>query len=892
MTRALLTAGLLACAATAALAQPRYAFDDTRTVLPKTVVPSHYTLSLRMDPRREQFDGRAEIRVRARQRVPVIVVHARGLQAAKIELRSGAQRRTLRLKADAKTGTWRLTPADGRPIAAGEHRLVIDYRGRVNRSGEGLYRADHRADGKPASMLATQLQAVNARMLFPGWDEPLFRARFDIAVTAPKGFAVLSNQPLVKREAAGGAVRHRFATTPSMPSYLVALAVGKFDVLEGKSGDVPLRIFTAPGKRELAGNAMRVTQELLPYYSSYFGTPYALPKLDQLAVPGTRDGAMEDWGLISYIEDGLLYDPARSSTRTERGVFSLVAHEVAHQWFGNLVSVALWDEIWLNEAFATWMEQKATERFRPDWQPQLSSREWLERTMARDASAATRAIRSGAVDEARVFDVFDGITYSKGGAVLSMLEQWIGEDAFQRGLAAYMKERRMAPATAGDLWHHIGRAADRPVTEVAASWTDQTGFPLIDASAACESGRTVVNLQQRRFTSSPNVPASGPWRVPVRVARGEQVQTWLLDQPQARFELPGCDDAPIVVNAGARGFYRVRYSSELQQRLARGFASFAAADRVALLADSFALSMAGQQDMTQHFAWLAQVPQASGDGRAPLFAQAASQLTQLDRALHGTPAQERLRSAARSLLAPELARLGWDEAANEDAESRRLRGVLIGALAQLGDADVTARARERWSAALDSAGKAGKAGASRVPGSLRGAVIGAVARNASAEESQALWAALRATNSEEERQLLVRALAVDPNPARAKQLLDASLAGWLPPNIATDVPGIFGNEPVHATAAYDFAAAQWPQLAKLAGSGVFGARAWLLPGAADGLNDRAAASRLREDQRRLAGPSGVAPAETVAAAIEVRAALREREAERLGTALTSWLPAR
>ncbi len=873
----------------AALAQPRYSFDDTRTVLPKTVVPSHYTLSLRMDPQREQFDGRAEIRVRARQRVAAIVVHARGLQATRTELRSGAQRRTLRLKADVKTGTWRLTPADGRPIAAGEHRLVIDYGGRVNRSGEGLYRADHRVAGRPATMLATQLEAVNARMLFPGWDEPLFRARFDIEVTAPKGFAVLSNQPLAKRSAAGSNVRHRFATTPSMPSYLVALAVGKFDVLEDQSGDVPLRIFTAPGKREQAKNAMAVTQQLLPYYGSYFGTPYALPKLDQLAVPGTRDGAMEDWGLISYVEDGLLYDPARSSTRTERGVFRLVAHEVAHQWFGNLVSVALWDEIWLNEAFATWMEQKATERFRPEWQPQLSSREWLERTMERDATAATRAIRSGKVDEARVFDVFDGITYSKGGAVLSMLEQWIGEDAFQRGLAAYMKERRMAPATAGDLWHHIGQAADRPVTQVAASWTDQTGFPLIDASAACESGRTVVSLQQQRFTSSPNVPASGPWRVPVRVARGDSAQTWLLDQPQARFELPGCDDAPIVVNAGARGFYRVRYSSELQQRLRRGFASFAAADRVALLADSFALAMAGQQDLAQHFAWLAQVPQAGGDGRAPLFAQAASQLTQLDRTLHGTPAQQRLRSAARSLLAPELARLGWDEAANEDAESRRLRGVLIGALAQLGDADVTARARERWSAALDPAGKAG---ASRVPGSLRGAVIGAVARNASAEESQALWAALRATNSEEERQLLVRALAVDPNPVRAKQLLDASVAGWLPPNIATDVPGIVGNEPVHAAAAYDFTAAHWPQLAKLAGSGVFGTRAWLLPGAADGFHDRAAANRLREDQRRLAGPTGAAPAETVAAAIEVRAALREREAERLGTALASWSPVR
>ncbi len=798
-------------------------------------------------------------------------------------------RRTLSVVADSRRQTWRLAPTDGRPIAAGEHRLVVTYRGRVNRSGEGLYRADYRADGRPARMLATQLQAVNARMLFPGWDEPLFRASFDIEVTAPKGFQVLSNLPLENRQAVRGGVRHRFATTPSMPSYLVALAVGRFDVLEGESAGVPLRIFTAPHKREQARHAMAVTQQVLPYFGGYFGTPYALPKLDQLAVPGTREGAMEDWGLISYVEDALLFDPARSSPRTERGVFNTVAHEIAHQWFGNLVSVALWDEIWLNEAFATWMAEKATERFHPEWQPQVSSREWLERAMARDATAATRAIRSGPVDEARVFDVFDGITYSKGGAVLSMLEQWIGEDAFQRGLAAYMQERRLAPATAGDLWHHIGRAAERAVSRVAASWTDQPGFPLIDASAACEAGRTVVSLSQTRFMSSADTASPAQWRVPVRVAGGAQLQTWMLDKPQARFELPGCDATPIVVNAGARGFYRVRYSSELQQRLLRGFAGFSAADRMALLSDSMALTFAGQQALSEHFAWLAQAPLASGDGRAPLFALAASQLTQLDSALHGTPAQERLRTAARSLLAPELARLGWDEQPGEDAEVRRLRGALIGALAQLSDADVVARARTRWAAALSPAGQPG---ASALPGSLRGAVITAVARQASAEESKALWAALRASNSQEDRWLYVRALSVDPDPARVRQLLEASLAGWLPPNVATNVPSMVADEPAHAAQAYDFVAGHWQRLATLAGSGVFGARAWLLPGAAEGLSERAAASRLRADQRRLAGPTGAAPAETVAAAIDVRAALREREAERLGAALASWSPAR
>jgi aminopeptidase N len=586
---------LLATASWLAPAQARFDFEQTRTVLRKTVLPSHYALALQLDPARDRFDGRATITLAVREPVRAIVLHARGLEASRLQLQTGAQRRTLKLSADKKQHTWRLVPTDGRPIARGEHRLFIDYRGRVNRSGEGLFRAEHRVGGKPASMLATQLQAVNARMLFPGWDEPLFRATFDIEVTAPRAYRVLSNQKLTRREAVKTGMRWRFATTPPMPSYLVAVAVGTFDVLEGESAGVPLRLYTPPGKREQARHALAVTQQVLPYFSAYFGTPYALPKLDQLAVPGTRDGAMEDWGLVSYVEDALLYDPVSSSTRTERGVFGTVAHEIAHQWFGNLVSVALWDEIWLNEAFATWMEKKAMERFRPEWQPQLAQREWLDRTMARDATTATRAIRSGAVDEARVFDVFDGITYSKGGAVLSMLEQWIGEDGFQRGLAAYMRERRMAPATAGDLWHHIGQAAQAPVGAVAASWTDQPGFPLIDAAASCDAGRTRVHLKQQRFTSSAAVPAQGLWQVPVRVAQGERVATWLLDRPEAAFDLPGCDDATLLVNAGGRGFYRVRYDDALQQRLARQFGALAAADRVALLADSFALSMAGQQ---------------------------------------------------------------------------------------------------------------------------------------------------------------------------------------------------------------------------------------------------------------------------------------------------------
>jgi aminopeptidase N len=856
----------------AALAQARFAFDDTRSVLPKSVVPSHYTLAFDVNQVRERFSGRAEIRLTVRRPVSQIVLHARDLEARPggIMLRSAPKSRALRVRADAKAGLWALKPADGRPIAAGEHRLTIAYRGRVQRSGEGLYRADHRIEGQAATMLATQLQAIEARTLFPGFDEPLFRAVFEISVRAPRGYQVLSNMPLVASAATRNTVLlHRFAPTPAMPSYLVAFAVGRFDTLEGDVAGLPLRIFTAPGKREQARYAMEQTQRLLPYFNDWFGVPYALPKLDQVAIPSSRSGAMEDWGLISYIENALLVDPARSGASTRRRVFGTVAHELAHQWFGNLVSVASWDEIWLNEAFATWMENKAAERFYPEWQASLARRGWQERAMERDATRATHPIRSGTVREARVFEAFDGITYSKGGAVLSMLEQWIGEPAFRRGLAAYMSERRLAPATAGDLWFHIGQAAARPVAAVSSSWTDQPGFPLLRLDARCEAGSTRIALSQRRFLMDPKASADSQWQVPVRLARGGELHTLLLDAPERRFELPGCSEAALMANAGGRGFYRVQYDAASQRRLVEQFAALAAADRVALLSDSYALAQAGQAPLADYFA---------------LYALAVQRLTWLNSTLHATPAQAPLQAAARALLAPELARLTWQPAAGEDLTRLDLRARLITALAGFDDSGVLAAARTQFDAAL-------RAAANLHP-SLRAAVLRAVGREPSEEQFTALLEALRKTERQEDRWTYANALAAGRDPARAQRVLAASIEGrGLPPDVASKWPGMVAEEPSMTLAAYEFSLAQWPRLAALAGTGVFGGRHELLPSATGDSSDPALAARLRRDQARWAGAAGAGLAERAVARIEVRARLREREANALAAALTAWQPA-
>ncbi len=876
-----------AAAAAPAAAQPRFDLRSTETRLAKTVLPSHVRLSLDVDPALPTFSGVVSISVRVLKTVPAVVLHAKNLQADRAELvpaqvPAGRSRRKLLVLADAATSTWRLQAADGRPIARGAYRIEIRYRGAVNATGEGLYRALYRAAGQPAQMLATQLEAVEARRLLPVFDEPVFRSVFELTVRAPSGWQVLANMPLHSAVDEGATVRHRYAPTPPMPSYLLALAVGRFDVLEDRVDGVPLRIFTAVGKREQARWAMEVTRQLLPFYARYFGRPYALPKLDQLAVPGTRQGAMEDWGLISYVEDLLLSDPATGSEADRRRVFGIIAHEIAHQWFGNLVSAASWNEIWLNEAFATWMEVKAAEHFHPEWQSALRQRRSLDATMGRDATAATRAIRSGPVSEASVFEVFDTITYDKGGAVLTMLEQWIGAPVFQRGLAAYMAERAFKPASAGDLWFHIGRAARQPVAEVAASWTDQPGLPLVQVSARCEAGSTVVMLRQSRFSMAEPL-AGGPWRVPVRLARGDEQRVVLLDQAEQRTEWPDCNDRPLRVNAGGRGFYRAELDAEGQARMSAAFVELDAADRVALVSDSYALAEAGRRPMAAHLQLMSALPQVQDASRAPLYEQAAMQWRSLDTALAGTAAEAPLRAAGQSLFSAELNRLGWQPATGEDSETSQLRASLVGVLSRLRHAPTFAAARERFAAALAPAGG--------VPPSIRAALIAAVGADASPAEFETLFEALRATESQAERRVLIRALTAGRDAARAQRVLDESLAGRLPPNLAVRLPGAVAEVPALQPMAYDFVLTHWAALAQLAGDSAFGGRHWLLPGAASSSNELEMARRMQADQQRLDGAAGASTAAQVAAAITTRARLREREAADLATALGTTMAA-
>jgi aminopeptidase N len=866
-----------ACAilcATAVQAQPRFSFDDTPGVLPKTVVPSRYAITLDLDPARDDFSGQVQINVKVRKAAPFIELHANELKATRATLISGGVARPLHVVAQDESQTWRLMPADNAPIAAGEHRIELAYSGQVHPYGEGLFRATYEREGKTEPMLATQLEAISARMVFPSFDEPVFRAAFQLTVRAPSQYEVLSNMPAEKHKPDGAVTVHSFPATPAMPSYLFSVAVGHVESISGRAAGIPLRIITAPGKREHAHYALKATQQLLPYYTQYFGVPFALPKLDQMAVPSTRWGAMEDWGLISYAENDLLVDEKKSSARTRRDVFQTVAHEVAHQWFGNLVTAASWEEIWLNEAFATWLQNKASDKFNPAWKVPLDERVPIDRAMLIDAGGATRAIRSGPVRESAVNDVFDPITYAKGGAVLTMLEHWIGPKAFQQGLASYMKSQRFSNATAGDLWYHIGRASGRDVNAVAATWTDQPGFPLVQVQESCRDGKASVTLTQSRYLNATGAAGSQVWKIPVTMARGQTVKTELMDRAQQTFTLGACGSQPLVVNAGGGGFYRVAYEPAALKSLTASYAALGDGDRMGLLSDTFALVQSGRVPLNDYFSLLAALSRVTDSSRTMLWNVARSQLEFLDTSMAGTPAQQQVRATGRSLLGPQLAKLGFTPAAKEEAATSELRAGLIQLLSQFDDEETVRKVLRAFDD--DESGKA------PLPTSLREAVIRATGVHADKARFDKLMARLKKASGEEERWLYAKALASGRDAKRAQELLAASTTDVAPPNVATALPGMVARNSPFGEMAYQYTLSNFKRLGEL--SGTWG-RQFLLPKAAEGFNDAERAAKLIEDQRREVGKDGDTLAAREAEAIRLRAAVKAREATGLEKAL-------
>jgi aminopeptidase N len=880
LSTALLLAGCASTATrpTAALTPPPAAATQVPTQLPRSVRPLHYTIAATPDAANLRFTARTDIDIEVLEATDSITLNAVELEFGNVSLggASGAggqplalSPRDTRVDAAAQTATFRFD----RPIAPGRYRLTMDYSGKINTQAAGLFALDYQTAQGSRRALYTQFEAPDARRFFPSWDEPNFRTPYDLRVTVPAGQSAISNMPEAGREARpDGSSIVSFQTTPAMSSYLLFLALGEFDRITTTAAGTELGVVTRRGAGEQGRWALESQAQILPWYNEYFGTPYPLPKLDNVAGPGSSQffGAMENWGAIFSFESILLVDPAITTEARRQAIFEVDAHEMAHQWFGDLVTMAWWDDLWLNEGFASWMATKSTAALHPEWEPLLGRVGGREAAIQLDSLATTHPVVQRIATVEQISQAFDAITYQKGEAVIAMLEDFVGEDAWREGVRAYVARHRLGNTVSDDLWRAIEQAAGRPVTAIAHEFTLQPGVPLIRVeSAQCVGGNTRVSLRQGQFSRDRRDAAPLTWRVPVVASAGGRALRTLVEGGSAEASVPGC--GPLIVNYGQAGYYRTLYAPPMLARLTENYARLRPLDQIGLLADNWSLGLAGYQSPA---AALDLVAAAPADGNSQLMTRMAGILSLISHYYDGDPQhQAMLARLASEKLAPAMRRLGWSARASDTGNDAVLRAELIGTLGYLRDPAVLAEANRRFAANDPSV----------AAGPLRQTILGVVAYNA----DSAQWDRLRAM-AREERNPLVRVqlyqlLGGVRDPALAQRALDLAL---------TDEPGatnasqiISSVAGVHPDLAFDYAIANRARVEPLVDAS---SRSRYLAALASGSSDPAMVDKLDLYAREHLTPQSRAPVDRSIASIRDRLRVREQQLP----LISRWLEAR
>ncbi len=473
--------------------------------LPAGATPEHYTLSFAPDLTAATFRATAAIRVRLSSASTTITMHAAELTFDEVSIETAAGRQVAAVATNEAAQTVTFTV--GTALAAGEATVRIAYRGILNDKLRGFYLSQ--ANGRAYAV--SQMEATDARRAFPGFDEPAYKATFDISITAPAGDTAISNGRVVSDTPGPLPGTHTvtFATTPKMSTYLVALLVGDFVCREGRADDTPIRVCATPDKLELTAFALEAAQFELAWFNQYFGIPYPYDKLDIIGVPDFAAGAMENAGAITFRERLLLVDEASASIGVRKAVASVIAHELAHQWFGNLVTMKWWDDIWLNEGFATWAANKPLAAWKPEWRMELNAAAETQTALALDSLRATRAIRTKVETPAEINEVFDPIAYEKTSGVIGMIEAYVGPEKFRESVSAYLTRYALGNAAGEDFWNEVTRVTEKPVNRIMRSFVDQPGAPLLTVRTSCASGNTRVTVSQQRFDGGSGAASRG-----------------------------------------------------------------------------------------------------------------------------------------------------------------------------------------------------------------------------------------------------------------------------------------------------------------------------------------------------------------------------------------------
>jgi puromycin-sensitive aminopeptidase len=645
--------------------------DDKAYRLPQDVRPTAYEAEITVDLAARRFSGRIRIGLHLGHPRQELVLHAAELEVGQAAVAAGG-RELLAVESRLVPASETLVLRFAEPLPAGEASLELAWHGSLSAGLRGLYLAG-------PGLAATQFEAADARRVFPCLDEPCFKAPWKLAVVAPRGAVVLSNGRAVAEEDRGASRRVTFAQTPPLPTYLVALVVGGLEALPaGEARGVPVRTWATPEKLALTGFGQEVALEALPRLEDYFGVPYAFGKLDQAGLPEFEAGAMENAGLITYREVALLLDPATASLAQKKRVAEVVTHELAHQWFGNWVTMSWWDDLWLNESFATWMAYKIVDGWRPEWRLWLDFDQGKASALQLDALRSTHPVRSEVHSVAEAGEAFDLITYEKGGAVLRMIEGYLGAERFREGIRLYMRRHGKGNTVADDLWGALAETSREPVVELANAWIRQPGFPLVTVSW---TGRT-LRLAQRRFFSDAaereDAPATWPVPMVLRLGQGSQVleQRVLLRGQAVEVELPRVPDW-VCANAGNSGFYRVAYDAAGLAALTRALPTLAPAERIQLLSDQWALVRAGASEVGDFLDLCAAF---RGEADHAVLDELVGRLGAVEHRLVAEADRPALQRLVAELFQPALEATGWDAAPGEPDAVRLRRAAAVRAL--------------------------------------------------------------------------------------------------------------------------------------------------------------------------------------------------------------------
>ena len=687
------------------------------------VRPSNYNLVIEPDMNNFTYVAHERIAVKARKRTKIIKLNSKGLAIKSIVVKTGRQEQPGDFSLDENKEELTIKV---REAVIGDAELMIEFSGTCSDRLEGFYRSRYTANGKDHYILTSQFEAPSARAAFPCFDEPEFKATYDLTFIIDKSFDAISNMP-VKSEKKFDAKRKQvtFQTTPLMSSYLLYLGVGKYDYLEDSNGRVKLRIVTTPGKKKYAQMALQFARKILDAEEQYFGIKFPLPKLDLIAIPDFSAGAMENWGAITFRETALLGDEKLTSVVVKMRIIEVIAHEMVHQWFGDLVTMKWWDDIWLNESFATFMAYRISDEVFPEYRMMVNYyRDTVATAFADDALKSTHPINLVVNTPGEISSAFDHVSYDKGGSVLFMLEDYVGRDIFRKGLQEYLKKNAYSNATKFDLWNSIQDAAkeqdlDLPVSEVMSDWIDQPGYPILNLSENKEEGGYLV--EQKRFTLL-DFDTQEEWRIPVHYKSEMNEKRILLDEK--RFTIKDGSQW-LKLNYGQYGLYRVRYEPEMLGRIGLLIKEnkIGEIDAWGVDNDLFALARSGRIPARQYVDF---VRSYMMDCAYPANVSVSGHLSFIYMMTEGLPYNEQARLACIEFNKGILSKLGWERRENESMLDIRTRAMAISSLGFADDRETVEKANAMFNAFA--------AGKGDIDTNLKAAIYGIVSRSNGSNE--------------------------------------------------------------------------------------------------------------------------------------------------------------